>query len=386
MQAMTELTEPANETANDTSDEQTSEQVIETNPFISGSVCLADLAHAQPPSVDYVLPRFAIAPGRCVVVIGQSGKGKTLFTSYLASCVAANMPLFGKYEVSPGEVLHLDYELGRQEMEIRYRQMIVGLGLDLHAAPGVWFQSYPRLRLDAPDARRHLEAAAHCRKIVVVDPLSRAVSAADTDPRVADALAMCSEISCATGTVFLWVHHEGKRLGTGYGRGSSAIQDSAGCVLRVSSPTPGRFLVEQTKCVPRPVAPITFVAEEVGERLASTGRSAGLRLVEFDPEAATIVSATNKTDVRQEIIRHLEEHPEGMGGRSLRGAVGGNTSRFVQSMRVLVAQNIVVVRPDPRDGRKQLYMLARNAPDFEPTNGTVIQFPGRRDESEGDDV
>lgn len=172
----------------------------------------------------------------------------------------------------------------------------------------------------------------------------------------------------------------------GYGRGSSAIQDAAGCVLRVSSPERGRFLIEQVKAVPQPVAPLMFCIEEVGGIAPETRCARGLRLVEYDPDSSPVVAATNKTDVRQEIIRHLEEHPDGMSGRDLRKAVGGNTSRFVQSMRVLVAQNIVVVRPDPKDGRKQIYVLARNTDDFEPTNGTVIQFPSRRDESEGDDV
>lgn len=264
--------------------------------------------------------------------------------------------------------------------------MVVGLGLDLDAAPGIWFRSYPALKLDEPDARVHLRQAMEGKQLVIIDPLSRATSATDNDPRIGDALAMTGELSNELGVAVVWVHHEGKRVGTGYGRGSSAIQDSAGCVLRVSSPERGRFVVEQVKAVPHPVAPLMFEIEEVGGIAPETRRARGLRLVEYDPDATPVVAATNKTDVRAAIIAFLEGHPEGASGRDTRKAVGGNTSRFVQSMRVLIAQNIVVVRPDPKDGRKQIYMLARNSPDFEPTNGTVIQFPSRRDESEGDDV
>lgn len=395
MQAMTELIEQTEsntetqENENETTEANTQmhgHNATEKNPFTTGAICLADLAHEPLPKVEYVVERLAIAPGRPTVIFGQSGRGKTLFTSYIASCVALNLPLFGKYDVRAGEVLHLDYELGQHEMQVRYRQMVVGLGLDLDAAPGIWFRSYPGVKLDEPDARAHLRQAMAGKQLVIIDPLSRATSATDNDPRIGDALAMTGELSNELGVAVVWIHHEGKRVGTGYGRGSSAIQDSAGCVLRVSSPERGRFCVDQVKAVPHPVAPLMFEIEEVGGIAMETRRARGLRLVEFDPDAAPVLAATNKTDVRQEIIRHLEEHSDGMSGRDLRKAVGGNTSRFVQSMRVLVAQNIVVVRPDPKDGRKQIYMRARNADGFEPMNGTVIQFPGRRDESEGDDV
>lgn len=395
MQAMTELIEQTEsntetkETENETIDANTQEQddnATEKNPFTSGAICLADLANEPLPKVEYVVERLAMAPGRPTVIFGQSGRGKTLFTSYIASCVALNLELFGKHEVRAGEVLHLDYELGAVEMQTRYRQMVVGLGLDLDAAPGIWFRSYPGVKLDEPDARVHLRQAMEGKQLVIIDPLSRATSATDNDPRIGDALAMTGELSNELGVAVVWVHHEGKRVGTGYGRGSSAIQDSAGCVLRVSSPERGRFVVEQVKAVPHPVAPLMFEIEEVGGIAPETRRARGLRLVEYDPDATPVVAATNKTDVRAAIIAFLEGHPEGASGRDTRKAVGGNTSRFVQSMRVLIAQNIVVVRPDPKDGRKQIYMLARNSPDFEPTNGTVIQFPSRRDESEGDDV
>ncbi|GMV16714.1 MAG: hypothetical protein AMXMBFR56_49380 [Polyangiaceae bacterium] len=396
MQAMTELTteQPAssntikdtNDETNDTSTQEQNDNEAAKNPFTTGAICLADLAHEPLPKVEYVVERLAIAPGRPTVIFGQSGRGKTLFTSYIASCVALNLPLFGRHDVRAGEVLHLDYELGAVEMQTRYRQMVVGLGLDLDAAPGIWFRSYPGVKLDEAAARAHLRQAMDGKQLFIIDPLSRATSATDNDPRIGDALAMTGELSNELGVAVVWVHHEGKRVGTGYGRGSSAIQDSAGCVLRVSSPERGRFCVEQVKAVPHPVAPLMFQIEEAGGIASETRRARGLRLVEFDPDATPVVAATNKTDVRQEIIRHLEEHADGLSGRDLRKAVGGNTSRFVQSMRVLVAQSIVRVLPDPRDGRKQIYMMARNAPDFVPTNGTVIQFPGRRDESEGDDV
>lgn len=396
MHAMNELIEQTQSTdtdtkenENETTETNTPEQntnAVEKNPFTTGAICLADLANEPLPNVEYVVERLPIAPGRPTVIFGQSGRGKTLFTSYIASCVALNLPLFAKYDVRAGEVLHLDYELGQHEMQVRYRQMVVGLGLDLDAAPGIWFRSYPGLRLDEPDARIHLRQAMAGKQLVIIDPLSRATSATDNDPRIGDALAMTGELSNELGVAVVWVHHEGKRVGTGYGRGSSAIQDSAGCVLRVSSPERARFIVEQVKAVPHPVAPLMFEIEEVGGIAPETRRARGLRLVEYDPDASPVVAATNKTDVRQEIIRHLEEHPDGMSGRDLRKTVGGNTSRLIQSMRVLVAQNIVVVRPDPKDGRKQIYVLARNTDDFEPTQGTVIQFPGRRDESEGDDV
>lgn len=391
MQAMNELTteqpesttetkENSDETTETNTEQQDNNNETTKNPFTTGAICLADLANEPLPKVEYVVERLAIAPGRPTVIYGQSGRGKTLFTSYIASCVALNLPLFGRYDVRAGEVLHLDYELGRHEMEVRYRQMVVGLGLELDAAPGIWFRSYP-CRLDVEGAREHLRAAMAGKALLIVDPLAKATAASDVDPRVGDIIAMCGELSNELQVPVVFVHHEGKRVGTGYGRGSSAIQDSAGCVLRVSSPERGRFVVEQVKAVPHPVAPLMFSIEEVGGIAPETRRARGLRLVEFDPDATPVIAATNKLDVRQEIIRHLEEHPDGMSGRDLRKAVGGNTSRFVQSMRVLVAQNIVVVRPDPKDGRKQIYVLARNTDDFEPTNGTVIQFPGRQHES-----
>lgn len=383
----TEITEPTKESENaqNSTNEATTNTTDQKNPFTTGAICLADMANTPLPNVEYVVERLAIAPGRPTVIFGQSGKGKTLFTSYLASCVALNLPLFGKHVVRPGEVLHLDYELGQREMDIRYRQMIVGLGHDLEAAPGIWFRSYPRMKLDDPNVREHLVRAMEGKQLVIIDPLSRATSATDNDPKIGDALAMTGELSNEMGVAVIWIHHEGKRVGTGYGRGSSAIQDSAGCVLRVSSPERGQFLVEQVKAVPHPVAPFMFTVEEVGGTAPETKRARGLKLIEFDPEEKPSFVQSTKLDVRQEIIARLEEQPDGMSGRELRKSVGGNTQRFTQSLRVLVAQNIVVTRTDENDARKTIYVLNRNTPEFQPKAGQLIEFPRKPDSDEGDE-
>lgn len=386
-----ETTRTMNENTNETNDtdEPTESKEQEKNPFTSGAICLADLANAPLPKVDFVVERLAIcARSRVTLFVGRAANGKSLTASYLAACVALNLPVFGKYEVRPGQVLHIDYEMGSLQTQLKYRQIVAGLGVDLDVAPGIWFRSFPGMRLDEPGARDHLARAVEDKQLVIIDPLCRATSASDNDPRIADVLAMCGELSNQLGVTFIFLHHLGKRLDVnGYGRGSSAIQDAAGCVLRVSSPERGRFLIEQVKAVPQPVAPLAFRIEEVGGLAPETRCARGLRLVEYDADSAPVITTTNKLDVRQEIIRHLEEHPDGMGSRSLRQATGGNTSRFVQSLRVLVAQGIVVARPDPNDLRKTTYVLVRNTPAFEPKAGQLIPFPGHHDQSdEGDDV
>lgn len=304
--------------------------------------------------------------------------------THIATCVALNRKLFGRYDVRPSLVHMLDLELGENEMSVRLRQQVLGLGACLEDAPALSFRSFPRMRLDDPGARDALMRVAEGRGLIVIDNLARATTCSENDARgVSDALALTSEVSIATGCVVLVVAHSGKRMSQGM-RGSSTIRDASQCVLCVTSPGPGRITIEQTKAVPNVVAPVHLQIEEVGEVVS--GRAAGLSLFEYDPDETVTAPATNKLDVRQEIIRHLEENPEGLSGRDLRKKVRGNTARLIASTKILIAQRVVLVRPCPTDGRKQIYLLARNAPDFAPTNGQVIQFPSRRDDNEGDDV
>lgn len=364
--------------------ESTIDERAPVNPFTSGAIVLSDLADKPLPKTDYLVERLGIAPGRPTLLYGPSGTGKTVVVTHIATCVALNRKLFDRYDVRASLVHMLDLELGENEMSVRLRQQVLGLGARLEDAPALSFRSFPRMRLDDPGARDALMRAAEGRGLIVIDPLSRATHCSENDARgVSDALALTTDVSVATGAVFLWVAHAGKKLSSGM-RGSSTIRDASQCVLCVTSPGPGRITIEQTKAVPNVVAPVHLQLEEVGAVVS--GRAEGLRLVEYDPDETVTAPAANKLDVRQEIIRHLEENPEGLSGRDLRKNVGGNTARLIASTKILLAQRVLIVRPDPKDGRKQIYMLARNAPDFEPTSGTVIQFPGRRDESEGDDV
>lgn len=357
----------------------------EKNPFTSGAVCMADLANDPLPTVDFLVERLGLSSGRASLIYGTAGVGKSVVVSHIATAIALNRKLFDRYEAAPAETLWLDFELGQRECELRLRQQIEGFGASLEDAPGLSFRSFPRLRLDDPAARDHLLKAADGRGLIVIDPLSRATSCSENDARgVSDAIAMSGEISTQTGCVVLWVHHAGKRASSGL-RGSSTIMDAAQCVLRVTSPGPGRITLEQTKAVPIAVPPLFLQFEEVGGIAPETRRARGLRLVEYDPDEP-IEDKPQKPDARHQIIAILEEHREGASGRLLRKMVGGNTQRYVQSLRVLVAQEIVIAKPDPSDGRRTIYQLTRYSDDFEEKEGRVIEFPRRSDSEEDDDV
>lgn len=354
------------------------------NPFLTGSVVLSELANKPLPQTNYLIERLGIAPGRPTLLYGPSGTGKTVVVTHIATCVALNRKLFGRYDVRPSLVHMLDLELGENEMSVRLRQQVLGLSARLEDAPALSFRSFPRMRLDDPGARDALMRVAEGRGLIVIDPLSRATHCSENDARgVSDALALTTDVSVSTGAVFLWVAHAGKKLSSGM-RGSSTIRDASQCVLCVTSPGPGRITIEQTKAVPNVVAPVHLQLEEVGAVVS--GRAEGLRLVEYDPDETVTAPAANKADVRQEIIRHLDENPDGLTGRDLRRKVGGNTTKLLLSTRILIAQRVIEVRPCPTDGRKQIYILVRNTPEHVPTNGQVIQFPSPRDESESDDV
>jgi hypothetical protein len=271
-------------------------------------------------------------------------------------CVALGTPVLGSYPVQQGVVLHLDFELGPHDMEIRYRQLMHGAGRSLSDGGAIWWRSFPPVRLDDPEAREVFTRLAQAASLIVIDPYRPAINGSENDSGTAKVLGMLGEISSETGCTFVVVHHTGKG---GSARGSTAILDRAGCAWSVEETTAGTFSIRQTKRVPIPCEPLRYRIEDIGGTDPRTSRAQGLRLVETEP----VVQLQKPDEVVARILDALAETgAAGLLASDLKLLVGGDPRTYHAKLNQLLAEGRVERSRDPSDGRRHTYRLGFNGP------------------------
>jgi AAA domain-containing protein len=183
------------------------------------------------PPVRWLCKDLGIGPGRPTVAVGKPGSGKTWSTQALALAVAGGLPVFGRFPVREGRVVHLDMDQGAAT-QVRYRQLAVGMGLTLRDLP---LEVYPfPFKLVDPDAKAMLLRMCDGAALCIVDALRGAIPGDENDSTFAEPLTMLSAVSDVTGCVFQVIHHEGKADKTGADvlRGTTALPAAAGAVHR----------------------------------------------------------------------------------------------------------------------------------------------------------
>ena len=72
----------------------------------------------------YLIERLEIQKGQLGLLMGRGDSGKSFFLQYLAACFAYEKPLFGKFPIAGGKVVHIDGEQGEVISEKRYRRFV----------------------------------------------------------------------------------------------------------------------------------------------------------------------------------------------------------------------------------------------------------------------
>ena len=203
-------------------------------------------ATAKPtwPKFTFLCKALGIVPGAPALLVGYGFSGKTFLAQTLALCVAAGAPLFGKFDVSQGQVVHLDYEQGADLSSVRFHRLIKGLGL----APGALksgalvYYAHPKFYLDDDDAEALLTELTQNKRLCIIDSLRAAVSPEKDENSAAfrSSLDVLCRVSGTTGCCFVVLHHAGKNAGSDKfaPRGSSAIFDAAGAVFQLDRRRP----------------------------------------------------------------------------------------------------------------------------------------------------
>jgi hypothetical protein len=317
------------------------------------------------PPVAWVCKGLALGPGRPHTLVGFGYSGKTVAAQALALAVASGGHAWGRFPTRQGVVVHLDHEVGKRGTIRRYQRLAFALGIaPHHLEDRLRILPLPRVKLSDPGAEQWLTRTCTGVALCIIDSLRACIGGDidENDSAVRSYLDILLRVSDATGCTFVVLHHAGKGRQDGdqreAGRGSSAIYDASGTVLKLD---PQKTSERQTT-VSKVVA--TKMAAEasggalepfwlrIGDVASDDGADerAGLScsfLEAFDGEAAAENALLVARKVR--VLEALGEHPQGLSKEQVRSVVKGQKATTDEALIALEIER--KVRRDTRTGK-----------------------------------
>lgn len=259
------------------------------------------------PSIPWVCEGVELAPGAVTIFAGYGYSGKTAICQSLALSVAMGVPVWGRYAVEPGKVLHVDYEQGDRLTCERYQRLAKGEGAKGH--PRECFERIgdnlrvaimPMDMLDSPNAEAVFSREFEGYKLALIDSFSACTPCTkENDASAAVPLRMLGRVSERTKCTIIVIHHNGKDSPTDSDangaqklRGSSALFNAAQLVINMSTKgapekTPGSNYAKATstknRVTGRTIDPFIFRISDVDENDVISSQSRyGLRVTMQD--------------------------------------------------------------------------------------------------------
>lgn len=214
-----------------------------------------DVFFAPRPPPAWTFKGIGLAPGRPALFAGPSGGAKTIVIQSLAIGLATGRHIWNHFRPDATEpkkyrVAHVDVDLGMDDLIYRYRRVLAGYPgpeIRLEDLDGFRTISYPEPGIDLMDrdARAILRGELAGYDVCIMDALRGLATGSENDSEFRRALDTCSAVSSDIGCAFMLLHHTGKprkdiKTGEpirddddGAGRGTTAIKDGAGVVLRI---------------------------------------------------------------------------------------------------------------------------------------------------------
>lgn len=356
-------------------------------------VDVAEVPKDKPPT-PFVCERLHLAPGRPAALVGYAGAGKTLLAADLALAVAApedsGVTFWGGLVPDRrGKVLLLDFEVGRDLTERRLLRLAAGRWGQLSDWAGrLAFSSFPRWSLVSRGAEEQLIETLREHTLCVIDSLTAITPGVDENARgMADAMALLTRVSEASGCAILILHHEGKpgqdgpRAAHLRARGHSSIQGIWSSQWAVTSLGEGRLKIEHGKSQfeggarPDVHCQICDVhdgeGQRVGVRLAPVGPVEGQ-----EPGSPAPVPAGALARVKAQVVAALEAMPAGLSSKELHEEVkrrgGSATDTRYKAVDDLLKEGTVVVG---REGKRLVYRLKE----------TITSLTGNRSGNDGEE-
>lgn len=329
-------------------------------PWVVGSEIFAPL-----PPVAWVCKGLALGPGRPHTLVGFGYSGKTVAAQALALAVASGGHAWGRFPTRQGVVVHLDHEVGKRGTLRRYQRLAFALGIaPHHIEDRLRILPLPRVKLSDAGAEQWLTRTCTGVALCIIDSLRACIGGDidENDSAVRSYLDILLRVSDATGCTFVVLHHAGKGRQDGdqreAGRGSSAIYDASGTVLKLDPQKTSERQTTVSKVVATKMAaeasggalePFWLRIADVASDDGADER-AGLScafLEVFDGEAAAENALLVARKVK--VLEALGEHPQGLSKEQVRSVVKGQKATTDEALIALEIER--KVRRDTRTGK-----------------------------------
>jgi hypothetical protein len=185
------------------------------------------------------------------VLSGNPGDGKTYTTIHIALCVVRNVPVFGKFKVTQGNVLMIDEEDHVRDLQNRLSY------LGATEADNIYYLSQSGFKVDKKEP---LDAVLQIVKeknikLVVLDSLVRIHGQEENEATAMAKVFHGLQAIIKEGASILFTHHHKKQSGYGPAnpgqmlRGSSDILAAVDCHISIEKKRddPSRLIIKQTK-------------------------------------------------------------------------------------------------------------------------------------------
>lgn len=356
-----ESSEPAASSINETRSERPSEgpgssaskqgseqMAVKTAPEID---CISTVEIFAPLlAVPWLIEQLQIGPGRPAMLAGNAAAGKTIMVQSLALSLAAGRPVWERFAVAgPRTVVHIDYEQGKSATCRRYQRLLAGMGIEQgELGNRLDLSTYPSLNLSHSPTRLYdvFARVGERAQLVIIDSLRAATPDIDeNDSRIRACIDVLSQVSSATATTFLIIHHASKPRDETSGRpgprGSSAILDACGSAFTVTSALHDRKKIEQIKCPAdgngSPIRDLVLLFEDMD--------AGALRVVCEGPDSGQSGATDEGDDAgaqeRSNRILEVVRRTPGINADRLRREVGGRGTSVDRVARALVDDGII---------------------------------------------
>ncbi|MFI5297979.1 MAG: AAA family ATPase [Polyangiales bacterium] len=313
-----------------------------------------DLFTVDPPNESLVVPELGICAGPPNMFVGESFGGKTLITMSLELSVALGKPLWGRYAVRQGKVVHFDYEQGKRHTKKRVQSLVAGLGAGKEDLRGqIKVSIYPSVNLTTADAVDQYTKEMEGFTVATIDALIGCIPGVDENSsEMRQYMSVLSKASEAAGCAVVLIHHAGKSNGQrsrkDAARGSSAIFAECQSVFVISGDKDGDKLVshEKTRELDRTVPDFYLRFRDATDySLTPSGEDVALGDV---PTAvpALVVELVDAEESAQPKVDRISAYLASIGG-----SFEGNRKELVSAAKINEGDGLKIIRDLVKHGR-----------------------------------
>jgi len=216
------------------------------------------------PPRSYPISGFAMAPGPPALWLSFSFGGKSVILQDMLLSLATGTRIWGRWACEPCDVIHVDYEQGREETIERYQRLARGrspmIDIERDAGSRLALAVMPPAYLNSAGAEEAYKRALDGKRLAFLDTFAAALPGVEeNETTIGEHVYRLGRVSAATGATICVAHHMGKAALQAGGksgkpadprtlaRGSTAIFAAAGYVYALGGGKGEPKLVQQVK-------------------------------------------------------------------------------------------------------------------------------------------